>query len=131
MLLLRLGFFGRLVSYLFSFNHVFSFKVLGIFALVCDKNSNRHKAWERCTKLASPTRYLHNKFSGYFFGFKRERNFASSLSIENRRKFTFKRLTTYKDLAKLVEKNDKVNIFFLLTLNPKKIEPKNPIIDFV
>jgi hypothetical protein len=36
-----------LVSYLFSFNHIFSSKVFGIFALVCDKNSNRHKAWER------------------------------------------------------------------------------------
>jgi hypothetical protein len=48
MLLQRLGFFGRLVSYLFSFNPIFSFKVFGIFALVCDENSNRHKAWERC-----------------------------------------------------------------------------------
>ena len=47
MLLLRLGFFGRLVSYLFSFNHVFYFKVFGIFVLVCDKISNKHKAWER------------------------------------------------------------------------------------
>jgi hypothetical protein len=43
----RFGLFGRLVSYLFSFNPVFSFKVFGIFALVCDKNCNRYKAWER------------------------------------------------------------------------------------
>jgi hypothetical protein len=47
MLLLRLGLFRRLVSYRFSFSKRFSFKVFGIFALVCDKISNRHKAWER------------------------------------------------------------------------------------
>ena len=27
------------------------------------------------TKLASPTRYLHNEFSGYFLEFKREKDF--------------------------------------------------------
>jgi hypothetical protein len=44
MLLLGLGFFEGLVSYFFSF----SSRVFGIFVLVYDKNSNRHKAWERC-----------------------------------------------------------------------------------
>jgi hypothetical protein len=41
MLLLRLGFFERLVSYLFSFSSHFSLKVFGIFALVCDKKQQQ------------------------------------------------------------------------------------------
>ena len=47
-------------------------------------------------------------------GFKRERNFASSLSIGNRRKFTFNTFDNVQDLAKLAEKNDKVNSVIFL-----------------
>jgi hypothetical protein len=35
----------------FLFHHVYLSKVFGIFALVCDKNSNKHKAWERCVQV--------------------------------------------------------------------------------
>jgi hypothetical protein len=41
MLLLRLGFFKGLVSYFFLFQNAFSFKVFGIFALVCDKKQQQ------------------------------------------------------------------------------------------
>jgi hypothetical protein len=73
-------------------------------------------------KLASPTCYLHNEFSGYFFRFKRERNFASSLSIRIVES-SLSNVWQRKDLAKLFKKNDKVKLLFLENFKSKKIEP--------
>ena len=73
-------------------------------------------------KLASPTRYLHNEFSGYFLGFKREINFASSLSIRIVES-SLSNVWQRKDLAKLAEKNERVKTFFSDDFKSKKIEP--------
>ena len=51
----------------FLFHHVFLLKVFGIFALVCDKNSNRHKAWERCRQfLKNNHKIMMTKFYNFF-----------------------------------------------------------------
>jgi len=46
-LLLGLGFSENGSEYFFSFNHVFSFKVFGIFVNASLENAQQRKAWER------------------------------------------------------------------------------------
>ena len=88
--------------------------------------SDLYTSW---AKLASPTRYLHNEFSGYFLDLKGKGISLQVFRLESY-KVHFQTFDNVKTWLSYLKKMTKSRPFFLKTLNPKKIEPKNPIIDF-
>ena len=103
-----------------------TFANLPIFGCIYESLFRLYTSW---AKLASPTRYLHNEFSGYFLDLKGKGISLQVFRLESY-KVHFQTFDNLKTWLSYLKKMTKSRPFFLKTLNPKKIEPKNPIIDF-
>ena len=65
-----------------------------------------------------------------FLGVLKRKGFSLQVLRLKSWKVHFQTFDNVKDLAKLLKINDKVNLLFLITKTPKKIEPENPTINF-